>query len=117
MLSVWIARVWKLPTAIALARLVVREPRAWIGVRRWLVVPSPSWPVELLPQAKTVPSARMATLWLSPAASRATEVSDWIPLNPLTWLGALALKVLLLPSWPEPLFPQAQTVPLALSAR
>ena len=39
------------------------------GAVRLMVVPSPSWPLALSPQAQSVPSACSARVWKSPAAT------------------------------------------------
>ena len=51
------------------------------GVGRSTVVPSPIWPLLLLPQAQAVPSDFTATMWFMPAASATT------PESPLTCTG------------------------------
>ena len=45
------------------------RPLTWTGVDRSVVVPSPSAPCSLIPQAVTVPSDRTARLWVLPAAT------------------------------------------------
>ena len=45
------------------------SPATWTGSLRLVVVPSPSWPCPLDPQAQTVPSDRTARAWTSPAAT------------------------------------------------
>jgi hypothetical protein len=39
-----------------------------------LIVPRPSWPAPLAPQAHTVPSERSARLWVQPPAAYVTPV-------------------------------------------
>jgi len=72
--SVWMAQVWLSP-APTLAQ-VVASP-TWVGVFRLVVVPSPSWPLELLPQHHRVPSVRTVQVCPNPAATLVTaEVVD-----------------------------------------
>jgi hypothetical protein len=54
------ARLCSWPTARAITLV---RPAIWMGVRRLIVVPSPSSPLLLRPQAQAVPSARSARLW------------------------------------------------------
>src|SRR5687767_2695992 len=56
--SVRSATEWYRPTASA---VMLVSPDTCTGVSRWVVVPSPSWPSLLPPQAQTVPSVRSAT--------------------------------------------------------
>jgi len=60
-----IAQEWSFPTATS---LMFESPVTCTGVSRLVVVPSPSWPKELKPQQRTVPSEISAQLWLPPAA-------------------------------------------------
>src|SRR6266566_3559332 len=50
------------------------RPCTWTGVDRSVVVPSPSAPWSLSPQAVTVPSDRSARLWVLPAATCTTSL-------------------------------------------
>src|SRR5437773_1505527 len=68
------------------------------------MVPFPSWPELLLPQAHTVPSLLSPRLWLPPVASALT------PGRPRARIGAVALVVAPFPSWPLLSSPQAQAV-------
>ena len=63
------AQVWNQPAVTAVAVLM---PWTAPGVIRSVVVPSPSWPKELLPQQRTVPSARSAQVCASPALTSVT---------------------------------------------
>src|SRR5205809_288518 len=84
------------------------------GRDRPVLVPSPSWPCELSPQANTAPpywDRRTASPKLEPAAIPTT------PVRKLTRTGVRRLVVVLSPSWPLSLAPQAQTEPSPLSAR
>src|SRR5450756_2184673 len=105
------ARLWRLPPAMAVT--VVPEGRLTAtGMLLMVVVPLPSWPLLLLPQASTWPVEVSARL-LSPAAMAVTVV----PEGRLTATGVLLLVVVPLPSWPWPLEPQASTWPLEVSAK
>src|SRR5947208_298343 len=75
------------------------------GLERSVVVPSPSWPETLRPQHHNVPSVLRAQKleWFCP--SRSTDDSP-----PTTWTGVEESLVLPLPSWPQALWPQHQTV-------
>src|SRR5437763_12665411 len=82
------------------------------GVVRPTVVPSPSCPESLPPQAHTeAPPATIATAESKPAAMLVT----WDRAVILT--GTALLAVLPLPSWPTLSSPQAHTVPSERSAR
>ena len=88
-----------LPTATETAGVVATlgRPLTATGVRRWVVVPSPSWPLELSPQARIVPSFISAMAWFVPAdTARAGFAAD----GPITWTGVTLLVVVPLPSWP-----------------
>ena len=57
--SLVIAHVWASPAATAVAGAVRRCTST--GTLRWVLVPSPSWPLPLYPQHDTAPSvSRMA---------------------------------------------------------
>src|SRR5919199_86150 len=84
-----------------------------------VLVPLPSWPHWLEPQAHTVPSSFSARPWEPPAAMPSTP-----PGRPLTCTGVLLEAIssspswpLILCSWPLVLEPQAQTVPSFFRAR
>ena len=47
---------------------LVAEP-TFTAAARLLVVPSPNWPAQLLPQAQRLPSRFKARLWAPPAAT------------------------------------------------
>src|SRR5450759_2176754 len=78
-----------------------------------VVVPLPSSPSKLRPQASTWPVEVSARLWRLPPAMAVTVV----PEGRLTWTGMLLLVVVPLPSWPELFKPQARTWPVEVSAR
>ncbi len=76
------------------------------GASRFVVVPSPTCPKALFPQAQRLP-----------LESSASECSPWVEmattlLRPDTCTGVLRGVVVPSPSWPKELSPQAQTVPL-----
>src|SRR5450759_144027 len=105
------ARLWLVPPAIAVT--VVPEGRLTAtGMLLMVVVPLPSWPWRVRPQASTWPVEVSARLW-SPPAMAVTVV----PEGRLTATGVLLLVVLPLPSWPLLLLPQASTWPVEVSAR
>ena len=79
--------------------------RALTGVSLLLVVPSPSCPSRLSPQASTWPVEVSARLNTQPARTEVTLV----PRGILTLTGTSLLVVVPLPSWPSPLAPQAST--------
>ncbi len=56
-------------------------PTTWTGLERWVIVPSPSWPLRFSPQAQTVPSLLSATLKKRPPATAIT------PARPVTCDG------------------------------
>src|SRR2546421_700443 len=72
------------------------------------VLSLPSWPLELSPQQRTVPSARRAQVWAGPAA-RATALA-----KPLTGTGVERGVAVPSPSWPLALLPQQRTVASAV---
>src|ERR1035441_3231941 len=117
------ARLWSKPAAMATTvRPWSAEPEfvfTATGARRFLLVLSPSWPYLLKPQAATVPSEHNAKLWSRPAAMPTTTLPDSAetPESVLTATGTLWLFVLLSPSWPSVLSPQANTVPSEHNAR
>ena len=82
-----------------------------------LAFPWPNWPVALFPQATTVPSAKRATVWVSPAATIVTPLR-FTPgaICTVTGLVTGAVVTVPLPSCPYLLLPQATTVPSFLSA-
>src|SRR6266700_3735663 len=88
------------------------RPETWIGIRLFAVVPLPSWPDWLSPQAHTVPSERSARPKSAPAAILVT------PVSPVTWTGvSWCWLIVPLPISPCPLPPQAHTVPSDRRAR
>ena len=72
-----------------------------VGEVAFVVLPSPSCPLPLAPQAYTAPPATMARLWEPPARTLTTFAS------PVTRLGVVLVIVFPRPSWPELLVPQA----------
>ena len=87
------------------------RPPTCAGVERSVVVPSPSWPLLLLPQAQTAPSPRRARACAEPPAMLVTL------LRPPTCAGVERSVVVPSPSWPLLLLPQAQTAPSPRRAR
>src|SRR6185369_10930724 len=85
----------------------VRPPTV-TGLERFDVPPSPSCPLALAPQQRTLPSARRPHVWACPAASATT------PSSPVMRVGTFFGVLLPSPSWPMLLSPQHATV---LSAR
>jgi hypothetical protein len=107
------ARLYSPPAATATVLVIAVT---WTGVLvevTGVVVPRPSWPELLSPQAQTVPSERSARLRLSPAAIAVTLI------RPVTCVGFLLGEEVTVPrpSWPSLFAPQAQTVPSERSAR
>src|SRR5271165_6077468 len=110
------------PAAMAVTLL---SPATTTGVERSMVVPSPSSPKPLAPQATTVPLPRSARLKYQAllAATATTFERNPTPPTPSTSTGVLLQGSLPLlhvwgpvvspmPSWPNWLDPQAQTLPL-----
>ena len=64
--TVWTARLKSLPVATCVALV---RPVTCTGPVTGAVLPLPSWPKALLPQASTVPSGFSASRWNSPAES------------------------------------------------
>src|SRR5450759_5948677 len=83
------------------------------GVRALAVAPLPSWPELLRPQASTWPFDVRARLWFAPAATAVTVV----PEGRLTATGVLLLGQVPQPSSPRLFRPQAQTLPVDVTAR
>src|SRR5450830_575015 len=82
------------------------------GVRRVVVVPSPSCPLVLEPQHFTPPPLVSAQVWLVPAATAVTPLD-----RPLTATGARRCVVVPSPSCPKLLLPQHHTPPPLVSAQ
>jgi hypothetical protein len=74
------AQVWPQPAARAVTPLP--RPLTGVGVRRSVVVPSPSWPYQFPPQQRAAPAGVRAQVWPQPAARAATPL-----LRPLTGAG------------------------------
>src|ERR1039458_3785251 len=94
------ARLWpsgKGPQPPAETAATPVSPRTSTGVSLLDVVPSPSCPSLLAPQAITVPAPSSARLWNSPAEMAVT------PLSPGTSTGTSLLAVVPSPSSPYPL--------------
>ena len=70
-----------------------------------VVVPSPSWPLPLLPQHFIVPSVSRAHEWEPPRAMLVVVVM------PDTSTGVVLSVVVLSPSWPMLFLPQHFIVP------
>src|SRR5690242_18309572 len=85
------------------------SPGTCTGTRRWVVVPSPSWPSPLPPQAHTVPPWRRANEWLLPAATAVMFVSSSACVGLRRWV------VVPSPSCPWLLLPQLHTVPVGVT--
>src|SRR5438874_10204809 len=83
------------------------------------VLPVPSWPCVLSPQAHTVPSVLTATLDSWAAATDTTPVRVPVPPGPTTCAGVSfpATDVVLSPSSPSVFCPHDQTVPSDATAR
>ena len=97
-----------------LATVTVRgssKPTTSTGVRRLVVVPSPSWPRALSPQHLIRSVAEIAQLWMWPAAT------PIIPLpRPVTATGVSCSSIVPSPSWPVALYPQHSTPPALVKA-
>src|SRR5436190_3245756 len=76
-----------------------------VGDGRFVVVPSPIWPLEFLPQVHRVPSLFNAIEWSAPAAMAITLLSV------VTWTGLVRCMVVPSPICPLVLPPQLHTVP------
>src|SRR4051794_26710499 len=128
------ARAWMVPAAIAVTPLRVPVPPgpttctgvAWLVQVAPSVQPLPSWPSPARPQAQSVGaivagSSVIAMLESLPAASALafplTFARNPTFPGPCTGTGKLLEFVLLLPSWPSPLLPQAQSDPSVRRAR
>src|SRR5262249_28065005 len=83
------------PAATATTALPLARPETRVGARRFVVVPSPSSPERLLPQANTEPSFRAARLNALPADIVATL------LIPVTATGVELSAVPPVPSCPD----------------
>src|SRR6266550_1587282 len=87
------ARLWKAPAAMAV-RAALDASGVGLG-RKASVVPTPSWPSLLRPQARPVLSDfLMARLWIPPQAMAATAMP------PRAGAGTRWLVVSPTPSWP-----------------
>src|SRR5215218_6046849 len=100
---------------LVLPPIIVTSHVVWVPS---VVVPSPSWPNQLLPQAHTVPSSFSARLWELPAV-RAFTPLRWPEgsLGSFTSTGVLLSVFVPSPSSPSWFKPQAQTVPSFFRAR
>ena len=103
------AHVWLL--AAEIARAPLPSPDTGVGVDRFVVVPSPSWPAKLLPQHRTAPPDVRAHAWACPVATASTPLD-----SPLTGTGVSRVVVVPSPSWPELFWPQHMTPPPDVTA-
>src|ERR1043166_1138100 len=92
------------PTAVV-------SPFTSTGVRRWVVVPSPTWPLPLRPQHLVPPLVVNAHVWERPVAIWRTPL-----VIPLTSTGVRRLVVAPSPRSPLPLSPQHLAPPLVVTA-
>ncbi len=99
------ARVWKVPTAMAVTVVPVGSLTA-TGVVLSVLVPSPNSPPVLLPQARTAPVEVNAKLLASLPAMAVIVV----PAGRSTSTGVLLSMVVPSPSWPKSFSPQVRTV-------
>src|SRR5947209_8221572 len=97
---VWVATAASKPAAMPAAWV---KPVTLAGTELETVVPLPSWPCLLSPQAHTVPSERRARPKPPPAEILVT------PVSPVTWTGTRSTVV--------PLLPHVHTVPSDRRAR
>ena len=74
-------RVRQVESALAATETQSVAVPTWTGLERLVVVPSPSCPFPLAPQAHRVPSVLTAAVWSAPAATEAQLVA--VP----TWTG------------------------------
>ncbi|OLT20437.1 hypothetical protein BJF79_47295 [Actinomadura sp. CNU-125] len=81
------------------------------GTALGLLVPLPSCPLLLAPQATTRPSSRRASECRSPAARAFTSVSVPLPVGERTGPSATSNLSALRPSWPKSSSPTLQTSP------
>jgi len=98
------------PPALTIFARLPPGRRTWTGVRREVLVPSPSWPYLLLPQASTWPPVVSASAKNAPVLIALTLT----PLGNRTRTGTSLPAVLPLPSMPPELAPQASTWPLVV---
>ena len=103
---VTIAQVWFCPAAIAVTPLV--RPVTSTGVRRCVVVPSPSCPLVLRPQHLTPPAVVSAQVCERPAVTAAMPL-----VRPVTTTGASRCETVPSPSCPFRFSPQHFTAPPA----
>src|SRR3990170_4719626 len=66
------AQLWANPAAAAATSLL--RPDTSTGVVRFVVVPSPEWPLALEPQHLRLPAVVSAQPWMNPAAPAATSL-------------------------------------------
>jgi hypothetical protein len=106
---------------VATASTSTGNPTTGAGVGRLIVVPSPSWPVLLLPQQATVPARDTAHVW--GAVSMAKDVLR-IPVSiietsarPDTGTGVGRSTVVPSPSWPPRFAPQHTAPRAAVTAQ
>src|SRR2546423_3673733 len=77
-----------------------------VGLKRPIVVPSPSCPLQFTPQQDAVPSGARAHVWFQPATICVVPLP-----SETTWIGPARMRVVLSPSCPKKLSPQHHTVP------
>src|SRR3954469_19322780 len=100
------AHVWNSPAVREVAAVVPDAmPVTLTGAGLLPLLPSPSWPLPLLPQHFTEPSPSSAHVWKPPAARPIA------PVMPTTVTGMLELVVVPSPSWPLPFEPQHEMTP------
>src|SRR5436190_360454 len=107
------AQVCPHPAAIAATPLA--RPETSTGVRRWVFVASPSWPLELSPQHLTPPPAVRAHVWVPPGATSTTCTTPLA--RPLTAVGVDRSVVVPSPRRPLALLPQHLSAPAASTAQ
>src|ERR1700722_1406463 len=105
------ANIWPSPAAIAVTN-GRRGSLTHTGTSVLAVLPLPSWPTELSPQARTRPSLVSAIA----AAPAALTPEIRTPRGRRTKTGALRFARWPLPSWPEPPAPHVSTLPVVVSA-
>ena len=84
------------------------SPLTAVGVYRFAVVPSPSWPYMFSPQHFAASPVVRAQVCRAPAV-----MADTPEVSPLTHAGARRIVVVPSPTWPRALSPQHSTPPPA----
>src|SRR3990172_345410 len=93
------AQLWVNPAAVAATSLL--RPDTSTGVVRFVVVPSPSWPLALEPQHLRPAAAVRAQVCEPPVATATTPLA-----RPATSTGVVRFVIVPSPSWPLVLYPQ-----------